>query len=199
MPSRRYHPITATLAVAMLAGACQGPGYGSSPGSASGSATAAMASASAGSSMTAAPTPSALAVATATAVVVSASPSSEFPASPPTASLAADGGDAVAGQLGTYTWADGGSDSVWLQGAPVSVGPAEPLTVTFRPVVPVSSWRARLVKAGADGPAGAQRIGSGASDVVGFSAPAAGSWTLELTVTFSGENQASYAWLLTSQ
>ena len=37
-------------------------------------------------------------------------------AEPPAATLAAEGGDPVAGQLGSYTWAGGGSDSPWLPG-----------------------------------------------------------------------------------
>lgn len=198
MPTRRYVPITAALALALLVGACQGQRYGSSSTNGEAGATAGAITSAAASADPAA-SASATATATAAAAVVSASPSSELPASPPEASLAADGGDSVAGQLGTYTWADGGSDSVWLQGAPLTVGHDEPLTITFRPIVPVSSWRARLVKAGADGPAGARTIGLGSAGVVGFQAPAAGRWTVELTVTFVGQDQASYAWLLTSK
>src|SRR6266576_2728071 len=41
---------------------------------------------------------------------------------PPSAALAADGGDPVVGQLGTYTWLDGGSDSPWLPGTTIAVG-----------------------------------------------------------------------------
>ena len=33
---------------------------------------------------------------------------------PPAASIAVEGGDPVTGQLGTFTWGDGGSDSPWL-------------------------------------------------------------------------------------
>ena len=51
---------------------------------------------------------------------------------PPAASLAVEGGDPVTGQLGTFTWGDGGSDSPWLPGAPIAVGTGEQLTVTDR-------------------------------------------------------------------
>ena len=40
--------------------------------------------------------------------------------SPPEALLAAEGGDPVAGQLGTYVWFESGSDSPWLPGAPLA-------------------------------------------------------------------------------
>ena len=39
-------------------------------------------------------------------------------AEPPAATLAVEGGDPVAGQLGSFTWNGGGSDSPWLPGAP---------------------------------------------------------------------------------
>ena len=52
-----------------------------------------------------------------------------LPERPPDATLAADGGDGVAGQLGSYTWRGAGSDSPWLPGTPIAVGAGEPLTV----------------------------------------------------------------------
>jgi hypothetical protein len=116
---------------------------------------------------------------------------------PPTASLAAEGGDAVAGQLGTYTWADGGSDSPWLPGAPISVGAGEPLVVRLEPATSVDAWLARIVPAGSSGPAGATVLGEGSGSPA-FAAPEGGSWTLEIQVTFGdGLGTASYAWALT--
>ena len=52
-------------------------------------------------------------------------------AEPPAASLAVEGGDPVVGQLGSFTWGDGGSDSPWLPGAPIPVGAGERLTVAI--------------------------------------------------------------------
>ena len=52
-------------------------------------------------------------------------------AEPPAAALAVEGGDPVTGQLGTFTWGDGGSDSPWLPGAPIAVGTGEQLTVSI--------------------------------------------------------------------
>ncbi len=115
---------------------------------------------------------------------------------PPTASLAAEGGDPVVGQLGTFTWGDGGSDSPWLPGAPVAVGSREPLTVTLADGPPVSGWTARRVRAGATSPAGAVAVGSG-SGPIAFDAPATGSWTVEVAVTFAdGLGSAAYFWRL---
>src|SRR5690242_17082689 len=62
-----------------------------------------------------------------------ASPSAEpsVAAEPPAASLSAEGGDPVVGELGSNTWHGAGSDSPWLQGSPIRVGASEPLTVTI--------------------------------------------------------------------
>jgi hypothetical protein len=115
---------------------------------------------------------------------------------PPAARLAAEGGDQVAGQLGTYVWRNEGSDSPWLPGAPISVGASEPLTVTFDPAIEVESWRARMAPSGATGPAGARQLGHGAGEP-GFGAPAPGSWTVEVHVVFEANaGDASYFWRL---
>jgi hypothetical protein len=116
---------------------------------------------------------------------------------PPAASLAAEGGDPVVGQLGTYTWADGGSDAPWLPGAPISVGTGEPLVVRLEPATNVDAWRARIVSAGSSGPAGATVLGEGSGPPT-FATPERGAWTLEVQVTFAdGRGMASYAWALT--
>jgi hypothetical protein len=112
------------------------------------------------------------------------------------ARLAVEGGDPIEGQLGTYTWAGGGSDSPWLPGAPISAAPGEPMAIVLEPVVGVSAWRARIVPAGADGPAGAQVLAEG-SGPPRFEAPGGGAWTLEVQLTFAeGSGAASYAWAL---
>ena len=74
---------------------------------------------------------------------------------PPDALLAAEGGDPVAGELGTYVWLDSGSDSPWLPGAPHSVGAGEPLTITLVPDGEIRAWTARYVPAAVAGPEGA--------------------------------------------
>lgn len=115
---------------------------------------------------------------------------------PPDALLAAEGGDPVAGQLGTYTWLDSGSDAPWLPGAPLAVGAGEPLTVAFAPPGKIATWTARYVPAAAVGPAGSISLGEGAG-TPGFAAPEAGSWTVDLAVTFpAGTGSAHYFWRL---
>jgi hypothetical protein len=115
---------------------------------------------------------------------------------PPVAALAAEGGDATDGQLGTYTWGDGGSDAPWLPGARVAVGTGEPLTVTFRPETAIETWSARSVPATADGPAGATDLGEG-SGRPQYIAPGAGTWTVEVRVVFANAaGKASYFWQL---
>jgi hypothetical protein len=136
------------------------------------------------------PTPSAASLAASTA-------SPAVPGElPPDASLAAESGDPVTAQLGTYTWRDGGSDSPWLPGAGMAVGAGEPLTVTLEPAVAIGSWKARLVPAAAEGPAGAAVLGQGSGPLV-FTAPAPGAWTVEVAVVFAdGLGDATYFWRL---
>lgn len=117
-------------------------------------------------------------------------------AGPPPALLAAEGGDPVIGQLGTYTWGDAGSDSPWLPGAPIAVGAGEPLTVTLDGTAPIDSWTAIYVPARADGPAGGLTLGAG-TGIPMFAAPAPGSWTVDLEVVFAADaGTAHYAWRL---
>jgi hypothetical protein len=115
---------------------------------------------------------------------------------PPAARLAAEGGDPATGQLGTYVWRDGGSDSPWLSGSPISVGTGEPLTVTLRPAVPVESWQARIVRAAASGPDDATPIGDG-SGTPRFASPSVGTWTVQVHIVFADDaGDASYFWRL---
>ena len=116
---------------------------------------------------------------------------------PPVASLGVDGGDPVPGQLGTYIWADGGSDSAWLPGTPLTVGSGERLTMTMVPEVSLRAWRARYTAARATDPTGAAALGEGAGQPT-FAAPPAGTWTVEVAVAFAdGADSASYFWEIT--
>ena len=121
--------------------------------------------------------------------------SQALPLEPPAAALAAEGGDPVTAQLGTYTWGDGGSDSPWLPGAPITVGAGEPLVVSFDPPLVPSSWLAILAAPDADGPAGARPLAEGLGSPI-LTAPAPGRYTLALTVTVEGQGTAHYAWML---
>lgn len=116
---------------------------------------------------------------------------------PPAAAMFVEGGDPVAGQLGTYVWGDGGSDSPWLPGAPITVGVGERAAVTFTPGVSVASWRARFLPSTADGPDRAAALGAGAGEPT-FGAPPVGSWTVVVDVVFAGGlGDAMYYWLVT--
>lgn len=118
-------------------------------------------------------------------------------AEPPSATLAAEGGDGVAGQLGSFTWNGGGSDSPWLPGTPVKVGAGELLTVTVADGVVVSDWSARRVPAGTANGFGAVGLGGGPAPVA-FRAPDPGSWSVQVLVRFAGGlGSASYYWQLT--
>jgi hypothetical protein len=116
---------------------------------------------------------------------------------PPTASMQAEGGDPVAGQLGSYTWGDGGSDSPWLPGSPITVGAGEPLTVVLAGDAAVADWSAaRVAPATKDG-AGAIPLASADGDPIRFPAPEAGRWSVQVQVRFQGgSDSAAYYWLL---
>ena len=142
------------------------------------------------------PTPSGSAPVTASAstgVTASVGPAAQ----PPGAALAVDGGDAVTGQLGSYTWNGAGSDSPWLPGAPITVGQGERLGVALDGGAVVAAWTARRVVAGATDGAGAVALGEGQGPVA-FPAPPPGAWSVQVTVHFAGGlGSATYYWQVT--
>ena len=172
--------------IGLVAAAC-----GSGPATASGSPA---------TTATSSVTPSIPATSTGSPAIsaVPATPSpSTLPATPPAATLAVEGGDPVAGQLGSYTWDGGGSDSPWLPGTAITVGSGERLTGAIDPDVAVAAWSARRVPAGTADGAGAVGLGDGAAPIA-FDAPAAGHWSIQLTVGYADElGSAVYYWDVT--
>jgi hypothetical protein len=127
----------------------------------------------------------------------SAPASAEASGGPPEARLGVEGGDPVVGQLGTYIWADGGSDSPWLPGAPLTAAAGESLTMTLAGGVGAGEWTARRVPAGSEGGDGASVLGNGTGGPVTFEAPGTGAWSVQVTVQFAGDlGSASYYWRL---
>jgi hypothetical protein len=116
---------------------------------------------------------------------------------PPAAYLAVEGGDPVTGQLGTFIWGDGGSDSPWLPGSPIAVGTGELLTVTIAVPIGVATWSAKRIPEGATGGSGATGLGTGGPPIA-FDAPEAGTWSVQVIVDFDGGlGSATYYWLVT--
>ena len=76
-----------------------------------------------------------------------------------------EGADPVAGQLGSYSDAGGGSDSPWLPGAPVTAAAGEPIRIELADGSAVAGWSARRAPAGSTTGAGAVALGDGGSDV----------------------------------
>ena len=117
---------------------------------------------------------------------------------PPEAMLATEGGDPVAGSLGSFTWGDGGSDSPWLPGASITVGAGESLTVRLPDDAPVQDWVAKRVAAGTLDGAGAISLANGAAAPITFRAPAPGAWSVQVDVTFGDDlGSAAYYWAVT--
>ncbi len=118
-------------------------------------------------------------------------------AGPPAATLVAEGGDPVVGQLGSFTWGGGGSDSPWLPGRPVVVGAGEPLTVNVADGVDVSAWTARRVSAGTSDGTNGVGLGGGPAPIT-FAAPGPGSWSIQVVVTYAdGLGSGAYYWQVT--
>jgi hypothetical protein len=135
-------------------------------------------------------------VAGATSGSPSSAPSSSSSIEPPSASLAAEGGDPAVGQLGSFTWNGGGSDSPWLPGSPITVGAGERLTVSLAGGDEPTDWSARRVPAGTPDGSGAVGIGGGPAPIT-FAAPGPGSWSVQVQVRFAGGlGSAAYYWEL---
>lgn len=182
---RRWLPM---VLVALLSSACASGSPGASPaGTPAGSATLTVpASSEVPTTPATTPPPSS-----------ATPPRSPSTAEPPSASLAAEGGDPVTGQLGSFTWGDGGSDSPWLSGARLTVGRAEPLTVSISGGVATADWSARRVPHGTSDGSGAVAIGAGTTGPMTFIAPGPGSWSVQVTVGFAGDlGTATYYWQL---
>jgi hypothetical protein len=133
-----------------------------------------------------------------TEVVVTPAPAGSVSVTePPAATLAVEGGDPVIGQLGSFTWGAGGSDSPWLPGSPIAVGAGERLTVALVDGVAVATWSAKRVPAGTTDGSGTVGLGTGGPPIA-FDAPGTGSWSVQVTVDFDGGlGSASYYWLVT--
>jgi hypothetical protein len=107
-------------------------------------------------------------------------------------------GDSSAnGELGTYFWADVGTDAPWIVGNLAgTAGRGAPLHITFggaRPGTWTAAW-AKVVQGSAGSPVGAS---TGTGDVA-LSAPGSGGdWTLRVTAVFGPTANATYYWRLT--
>ncbi len=114
---------------------------------------------------------------------------------PPIATLIVEGGDPVAGQLGTYTWDGGGSDSPWLPGAPIAAATGEVLRMTLSPDISVADWSAVIAPAANGDERGALNVGAGPGPIQ-IVAPAPGAWTLAVTVRAEDRDSATWFWRL---
>lgn len=116
---------------------------------------------------------------------------------PPAGSIAVEGGDPVSGQLGTFTWENSGSDSPWLDGSPIHVGPGEELTLSLDESVGIGEWTVSRVTPGNRDGTGAVLVAQGLQGPVTFDAPPPGTWSVEVNVRFAdGLGTALYFWLI---
>jgi hypothetical protein len=117
------------------------------------------------------------------------------PQMPPSASLAVEGGDPVVGELGSFTWQNGGSDSPWLPGSPMRIGAGEHLELAIAGAVAIDAWQASYVPADDLRSITPVGLGEGGSVPITFSAPPAGRWAVHVSVWFAGGlGSAAYYW-----
>lgn len=118
-------------------------------------------------------------------------------AEPPAASIRVEGGDPVIGQLGTFTWKNGGSDAPWLDGSPIHVGSGERLVLTLEEPIPVGAWRVDRVSPGNRDGFGAVPMAQGTGSPITFVAPPRGLWSVEVNVRYAvNDGTALYFWLI---
>jgi hypothetical protein len=117
---------------------------------------------------------------------------------PPSAALTPVGADAIAGELGSFTWQGIGSDAPWLVPlAAEAVQDAGPYTVTFVPPLLAEAWTARwapVVDGAAGDVAGSEQGGDGPLVLDGPVGP--GTWSLQVAARFAGGDRGTYYWRL---
>lgn len=119
---------------------------------------------------------------------------------PPDATLQVEGGDPVVGELGSFGWKDGGSDSPYLPGFPIRVGNGERLTFRMVSPVTIGNWQISRVPPSSvpDGVDGLVGIGEGTGNAISFPAPPKGTWAVSVSVWFTEPlGSAVYYWKVT--
>ncbi len=116
---------------------------------------------------------------------------------PPAASIAVEGGDAVVGQLGSFSWKNSGSDAPWLDGSPIHVGAGEQLVLTLAEPIAIDTWQVSRVLPGSRDGIGSIGMAEGSGERVAFVAPPSGSWSVSVSVWFADNlGSAAYYWLI---
>ncbi len=118
-------------------------------------------------------------------------------AEPPAASVAVEGGDPVVGQLGTFTWENGGSGAPWLNGSPIHVGSGERFALTLAGPLEIAEWSVSRVMPGNRDGTGALAMEAGSGWPVLFDAPPSGTWSVQVKVRFANDRgDALYYWMI---
>ncbi len=118
-------------------------------------------------------------------------------AEPPAATIAVEGGDPVVGQLGTFTWANGGSGAPWLHGSSIHAVSGERFALTLADPVEIAEWSVRRVIPGSRDGIGALALAEGSGWPVLFDAPPSGEWSVQVKVRFASDlGDALYYWMI---
>lgn len=124
-------------------------------------------------------------------------PVTATPAGPPSATLSGTATGPSPGTLGSYTWADSGTDAPWIVPRDGSgASPGSRLEVAFEPAATPASWTARWAPV-AGSSAGDVARGVDGTGRVAITAPAeAGTWSLQLEASFGQARGATWYWRL---
>ena len=135
---------------------------------------------------------------------VESSPELTLPSGPPAAVLNV-AGRSVTGDLGTFTWSQGGTEfgshAPWLPGEDAgAVAPGARVQVAFDPALRVRSWSLRVAPAGRQGESTMALASGSGAPVAADVALEAGVWEIELSVELGssgddrGRGSATYHW-----
>jgi hypothetical protein len=121
-----------------------------------------------------------------------------IPDAPPEVTLAPAGSadaEAVTGDLGTFSWNGLVSDAPWVVGrASVNASAGDVLEARLAAQPPVTSWTARWARV-VNGVAGdVEGAAEGVDLPILVTAPAAGSWTLQVELRMGTSGSATWYW-----
>lgn len=118
-------------------------------------------------------------------------------AEPPPASIAVEGGDPVVGQLGTFTWENGGSGAPWLDGSPIRAGSGERFAMSLADPLEIAEWSVNRVMPGNRDGIGAMAMDDGFGWPLLFDAPPSGAWSVQVKIRFANDRgDALYYWMI---
>jgi hypothetical protein len=127
-----------------------------------------------------------------------ATPTVALPSQPPAALLIPAGGRPTPGELGSFTWRNGGSDSPWvIVPTGQATRPAGSYSIDLEPPLEPVTWIAvwAPIEHGRPGTVAGYEEGTGGG-ITFTGPPEPGPWSLRLDVDFGRPGRATWYWRL---